>query len=64
MKWFIVEKPTDSDFCTVVVMGTRGQHVYNTDIAIIIKTTSDLHVSSEFIYVMLMHTKSEKKIFI
>ena len=34
MKWFVVKKLTDWDFFTVVVIGTGGRRVYNTNITI------------------------------
>ena len=35
VKWFTVEKLTDSDFFTVEVMGTRRHNVYDTNIVIL-----------------------------
>ena len=51
-------KLTGSDGFTVVVIGTRGHSVYNTNILFTIQNDQqqpvNLHESSEFLYVMLM----------
>ena len=36
VKWFIVEKLTDSDFFTAVMTGTRGHKVYKVEYSHII----------------------------
>ena len=44
VKWLIVEKYTDPDFCKVVVVGTRSRNVYITQILqfyLLSKTTSE-----------------------